>query len=85
MERFSREVVSSIQQIRKDSGLDVTDRIKLQINTTDNFIIQSINKHESYIKNETLSLELVLSESNAKNEILNKEIDIFINKLTNNS
>ena len=85
MERFSREVVSSIQQIRKDSGLDVTDRIKLQINTTDNFIIQSITKHESYIKNETLSLELVLSESNAKNEILNKEIDIFINKLTNNS
>ena len=85
MERFSREVVSAIQQIRKDSGLDVTDRIKLQINTTDNFIIQSITKHESYIKNETLSLELVLSESNAKNEILNKEIDIFINKLTNNS
>ena len=85
MERFSREVVSSIQQIRKDSGLDVTDRIKLQINTTDNFIIQSITKHESYIKNETLSLELVLSDSNAKNEILNKEIDIFINKLTNNS
>ena len=40
---------------------------------------------DQYIKNETLSLELVLSESSAKNEILNKEIDIFINKLTNNS
>ena len=85
MERFSREVISAIQQARKDTGLDVTDRIELKVNTKDDFVIQSIKKHESYIMNETLSLNLVITESNGKNEILNKKIDILINKLTNNS
>ena len=72
MERFSREVVSAIQQARKDTGLDVTDRIQLQIHTKDDFIIESIKKHESYIMNETLSLDLVITESDGKSEILNK-------------
>ncbi len=85
MERFSREVVSAIQQARKDTGLDVIDRIQLQIHTKDDFIIESIKKHESYIMNETLSLDLVITESDGKSKILNKKIDIVINKLTNNS
>ena len=78
-------MISAIQQARKDTGLDVTDRIELKVNTKDDFVIQSIKKHESYIMNETLSLNLVITESNGKNEILNKKIDILINKLTNNS
>ena len=85
MERFSREVVSAIQQARKDTGLDVTDRIELQVHTTDDFVIQSINKHESYVMSETLSLDLVIKKSDGKNEILNRKIDIFINKSTNDS
>ena len=47
--------------------------------------IKSIKKHESYIMNETLSLNLVITENDGKNQILNKKIDILINKLTNNS
>ena len=78
MERFSREVISAIQQARKDTGLDVTDRIELKVNTNDDVVIQSIKKHESYIMNETLSLNLVITESDGKNEIMNKKIDIFI-------
>jgi hypothetical protein len=35
--------------------------------------------------NETLSLDLTITESDGKSEILNKKIDIVINKLTNNS
>jgi isoleucyl-tRNA synthetase len=85
MERFSREVVSNIQQTRKDTGLDVTDRIKLKIFTKDTFVMQSIKKHESYIMNETLSLDLVLTEKSGENEIHNKKIDILINKLTDDS
>ena len=85
MERFSREVVSTIQQARKEAGLDVTDRIQLQIHTQDDFVIESIKQHESYIMNETLSLDLTITESDGKSEILNKKIDIVINKLTNNS
>jgi isoleucyl-tRNA synthetase len=85
MERFSREVVSAIQQARKDTGLDVTDRIELQIHTKDFFVIESIKQHESYIMNETLSLNLTIKEIDGKSEILNKKIDIVINKLANNS
>jgi hypothetical protein len=78
-------VVSNIQQTRKDTGLDVTDRIKLKIFTKDTFVMQSIKKHESYIMNETLSLDLVLTEKSGENEIHNKKIDILINKLTDDS
>ena len=47
--------------------------------------MQSIKKHESYIMNETLSLDLVLTEKSGENEIHNKKIDILINKLTDDS
>ena len=54
MERFSRELVSSIQKLRKDSGLDVVDRIKLTITSNDSFVKESLNIHDDYVKNETL-------------------------------
>ena len=85
MERISREVVSVIQQERKDSGLDITDRIELQINTEDNFVIEAIKLHQTYIMNETLSLNVVLTDTKGKNQIMNKKIDLIINKLTNDS
>ena len=50
MERFSRELVSSIQKLRKDSGLDVVDRIKLTITSNDSFVKESLNIHDDYVK-----------------------------------
>ena len=85
MERFSRELVSSIQKLRKDSGLDVVDRIKLTITSNDSFVKESLNIHDDYVKNETLAVELNFIEEETQDLIFDKNVSIDIKKLTNNS
>ena len=85
MERFSRELVSSIQKLRKDSGLDVVDRIKLTITSNDSFVKESLNIHDDYVKNETLAIELNFIEEESQDLIFDKNVSLDIKKLTNNS
>ena len=60
-EGIARELVNRIQNIRKDSGFEVTDRIKVFIK--DNKILQdAVMANESYIKSETLTDELIFKE-----------------------
>ena len=59
----AREVVNRIQKSRKDSGLKVSDRIKLYLKVGP--VLQSvIKKHEKYIKNETLTTQLTSRKQN---------------------
>ncbi|KGO86422.1 isoleucyl-tRNA synthase [Flavobacterium rivuli WB 3.3-2 = DSM 21788] len=59
-EGVARELVNRIQNIRKDSGFEVTDRIKVYLK--DNAVLeQSVKANESYIKSETLTDELIFS------------------------
>ncbi len=53
-EGIARELVNRIQNIRKDSGLEVTDKIEIvfQENAT---IQEAVTTNETYIKNETLT------------------------------
>jgi isoleucyl-tRNA synthetase len=85
MERFSRELVSSIQKLRKDSGLDVVDRIKLTITSNDSFVKESLNIHDDYVKNETLAVELNFIEEGTQDSIFDKNVSLDIKKLANNS
>lgn len=57
-EGIARELVNRVQNLRKDKGLEVTDRIHLTIETSD--IIQSaIEKNKSYISDEVLAASIV--------------------------
>ena len=56
-EGIARELVNRIQNLRKDSGFDVTDRIDVQIQKDSN-IGEAIAVNESYIKSETLTEKL---------------------------
>ena len=57
-EGIARELINRIQNSRKDSGLDVTDRIKLTVLKSED-LEESINKNKEYIMSETLTDELV--------------------------
>ena len=85
MERFSRELVSAIQKLRKDTGLDVIDRIILSITSNDDFVKETLRIHKNYVKNETLAVELNFKEKNTKDMIFNKNVSLDIKKLTNDS
>ncbi|MHA7056688.1 isoleucine--tRNA ligase [Aquimarina sp. M1] len=53
-EGIARELVNRIQNIRKDSGLEVTDRIRIVIQENKS-IQEAVATNETYIKNETLT------------------------------
>ena len=57
----ARELINRVQNLRKESGLDVTDKIKLIVQKND-ILEQSIAANEQYIKTETLTNELVFEE-----------------------
>nr|WP_294934157.1 isoleucine--tRNA ligase [uncultured Flavobacterium sp.] len=60
-EGIARELVNRIQNIRKDSGFEVTDKIKVTM-LKDGIIQQAVQDNEAYIKSETLTEELVFEE-----------------------
>jgi isoleucyl-tRNA synthetase len=57
-EGIARELVNRIQNIRKDSGFEVTDKIHVQLLKNDT-IEKAVKANESYIKSETLTKELI--------------------------
>ena len=66
-EGIARELVNRIQNFRKESGLDVTDKIKLRV-LKDGVVEKAILENENYIKTETLTEELLI-EDEMKNGI----------------
>ena len=77
-EGIARELVNRIQNIRKDSGFEVTDKIKVQLQR-DGLLEQAILKNEDYIKSETLTSELVfMDEVNNGTEIEFDDIKTMI-------
>ncbi len=61
-EGLARELVSRIQNLRKDSGLEVTDRIDVLLQATDD-VRAAVEAHRSYIKEETLADSLEFAAS----------------------
>jgi len=59
-EGIARELVNRIQNLRKDSGFEVTDRITVTLK--ENAVLQdAVNANEAYIKSETLTDSLIFS------------------------
>ena len=59
-EGIARELVNRIQNLRKDIGLDVTDRIRLKIKSTEE-IEHAVIEFKRYIQDEVLSNEISCS------------------------
>lgn len=57
-EGIARELVNRIQNARKDSGFEVTDKIKLTVLNFEN-LQEAISDNKTYIMSETLTQELV--------------------------
>ncbi|GMN09709.1 isoleucine--tRNA ligase [Croceitalea sp. MTPC9] len=60
-EGIARELVNRIQNLRKESGFEVTDKIELSI-LKDGHIEKAIENNETYLKSETLTAELKYEE-----------------------
>ncbi|MEP7234500.1 MAG: isoleucine--tRNA ligase [Ignavibacteriota bacterium] len=55
-EGIAREFVNRIQNLRKDLGFDVTDRIKIEVSESTPLLERILDSHSHYIKEETLAV-----------------------------
>jgi isoleucyl-tRNA synthetase len=60
-EGLARESVKRIQNLRKDAGFEVTDRIEIAYHGSDQ-IADAVSAYSDWIRNETLALELQPSD-----------------------
>ena len=83
-EGIAREFIHNVQNIRKDSGFNIEDRISIEFEG-DAELSKAILQFEKYISSETLALNLKESNLNLngdfKSTILGKEISLNISKV----
>jgi isoleucyl-tRNA synthetase len=75
---ISREVIRMIQEARKNSGFEVSDRIKLKYHTTDDQVKASILANLEVIKSEVLALEFVEAKVSAEPTTVDEELNVQI-------
>ena len=82
-EGIAREIVNRVQNIRKNKGLEVTDKIEINIKRSVD-LENAINSNLDYVKGETLAIKLYFSEKLDGGEIIefdNITTTITINKV----
>ncbi|MFZ9889299.1 MAG: class I tRNA ligase family protein, partial [Myxococcota bacterium] len=65
-EGLMREVVSRVQKLRKDSGLEVTDRVTLRLGTDDGLLRDALVEHREKIAEEVLATALEVGPPNGE-------------------
>ena len=73
------------QKERKNQGYDVTDRIELAIISDDEFVLNTVENFSSYIKNETLAIDLETKILSTHEKVHDRNAEVSISKLANDS
>ena len=73
-EGIAREFINRIQNLRKESGFDVTDKISVTIENLEE-ISEAVRKYSNYIASQTLASHIELSSIDETKEVNRVEID----------
>lgn len=81
-EGYAREFISKVQQMRKNNGYEMMDRIRIYYDGDDE-IARAVEIHKDYIMNETLAetIERVKDSSFEKQDLNNHETGIKLEKI----
>jgi isoleucyl-tRNA synthetase len=74
-EGFAREFVNRVQNMRKEAGLEVTDRITIYHRSTER-LAKALERTAAYIRQETLAVGLIAPTANADKRLVFHEVDI---------
>jgi isoleucyl-tRNA synthetase len=80
-EGIAREFVNRIQNIRKETGFDVTDKITVVIEDHD-FVREAVKRHAVYIGSQTLASVVTLEKKVSGNNVREVEIDEVVVKIS---
>lgn len=83
-EGIARDFVRMVQALRKEKGFDVSDRIRVSYAASTELVAQSLQLHESYIKEQVLALtmEPVKTLTSAAEELGDGTIQIELEKVS---
>ena len=73
-EGVARELVNRIQNIRKDSGFEVTDKIRVEVEAND-LTTMAIESFAEYIAQQTLAVEVKVAETPAGEFVVETDLD----------
>lgn len=83
MEGIAREMISKVQQLRKNKDFDIVDRIVIYYHGDDEFN-QALNNYQEYIKSETLAVELIDDENLSEQfDLNNHSVYLDVKKVSN--
>ena len=69
-EGIARDVVNRVQNLRKEMGLDVQDKINIQIEKNNNLVNQALQSNQEYICKETQAMSLEILEELSDGKVL---------------
>lgn len=70
LEGIAREIVSKVQNLRKQNNFEIADRIKLYYNS-DELVTKAINEYKDFIMNEILAIELIETNDTLEEQDIN--------------
>ena len=73
-EGVARELINRIQNIRKDSGFEVTDKIRVEIEQKE-FVAGAIAKYAGYIASQTLAVEVKAAAQPEGGVVVDSDVD----------
>ena len=73
-EGVARELINRIQNIRKDSGFEVTDRIRVEIEAKE-LVAPALERFADYVASQTLAVEVVSAADPAGSVVVQSDID----------
>lgn len=79
-EGIAREIISKVQQLRKQKDFEMTDRIKLFVKGDDEFN-KALNKHKEHIMSETLALEITEKDLEAEYDLNGHKTGIEVERI----
>ena len=79
-EGIAREFVNRIQNIRKETGFDVTDKITVLIEDND-FVREAVTRHADYIGSQTLATSVNLAKNVTGENVMEVDIDEVVLKI----
>jgi isoleucyl-tRNA synthetase len=62
-EGIARDFVNRVQNLRKDMGLEVLDKISIEVEKNGEFVTTALAEHQAYIQTETQALSMELKEN----------------------
>ena len=78
-EGLARELVSKLQNLRKESGFEVTDRISVAY-SADEAVCAMLESHKDYIASEVLALNFTPGDGETALDVNGIEIKVTVKK-----